>query len=421
MNLKDETKYQILSEISQKIRDTLDLDEILEHLLDTIKTVINYDAAGIFVLNQDLVHGKHAQPKEVIAGVFRRGYDNIPIEDDAMLTSGKGIVGHVIFSASSVISPDVQLDPRYVVGRQRTRSEIAVPIIRNDRAIGALNLESDQLSAYDESDLEVLQFFADATAIAIEKAMLHRQILEKELIDKQLQLARDVQFQLFPGEPPRIPGYDIAGICIPSEEIGGDYFDFIKLPNRRLGITVADISGHGIAPALVMTAFRGLLRMHVHGKLGPAKIVRAINRLLPEFTGSGYFITAVYFNMDLTADEFSYVSCGHQPPLLLHSDSRVQSLDMHGPALGIIKKVNYQAETLLITHGDILILYTDGVVEMTNPDGLVYGAERLKHALLKGRNCTASELVQMIIQDTREFSGSQSYTDDFTLVVIKRI
>ena len=166
----------------------------------------------------------------------------------------------------------MQLDPRYVVGRQRTRSEIAVPIIRNDRAIGALNLESDQLSAYDESDLEVLQFFADATAIAIEKAMLHRQILEKELIDKQLQLARDVQFQLFPGEPPRIPGYDIAGICIPSEEIGGDYFDFIKLPNRRLGITVADISGHGIAPALVMTASAGCSGCMSTGSLGRLKL-----------------------------------------------------------------------------------------------------------------------------------------------------
>jgi len=202
-----------------------------------------------------------------------------------MLTLGKGIIGDVISSASSLVVPDVLKDAHYVEGRKGTRSEIAVPILRNDRAIGAVNLESDLLNAYDESDLEVLQFFADAAAIALEKAMLHRQLLEKELLDKQLQIARDVQMKLLPLANPDIPGYDIAGVCIPAEEIGGDYYDYMQLPQGNLGIVAADVSGHGIASALTMTAFRGLLRTCTQGKLDPAKIAREINQLMPAHAG----------------------------------------------------------------------------------------------------------------------------------------
>ena len=421
MQLTDEKKYHLLLEIAHKVRDTLDLDEIMEHLLDTIKTVVEYDAAGIFVLNQDLVHGRREYPREMIAGISRRGFDQKPAEQDEMLTFGKGIIGHVILNCTSVVVPDVHRDARYIEGRSQTRSEITVPILRKNRAVGALNLESDQLSAYDESDLEVLQFFADAAAISIEKAMLHRQQLEKELIDKQLQLARDVQSRLFPSKPPTITGFDIAGICLPAEEIGGDYYDFVKLPRRGLGVAVADVSGHGIASALVMTAFRGLLRMHAHGKRGPARIARSINRLLPEFTGNSQFVTAVYIVLRPELEEFSYVCCGQQPPLLLHSDGSLVNLKVRGPVLGMVKDARYTSEKLPLVSGDILAMYTDGVVELTDQEGVAFGVERLTMALHQGRDLPAAELIQMIIQATQQYSGSQSYLDDFTLVIIKRL
>lgn len=421
MNLTGDEKYLLLMEISQKLRDTLDLDEIMEHMLDTIKTVLDYDAAGIFVLNQDLVHKRNEQPRELIAGMSQRGFDLHPVGDDAMLTQGKGIVGHVISTANSVVASDVTQNPHYVVGRERTRSEIAVPIIRKDRAIGALNLESDNLGAYEQSDLEVLQFFADAAAIALEKAMLHRQILDKELVDKQLQLAREVQYRLFPDKPPIIPGYDAAGICIPAEEIGGDYFDLIKLARGRLGAAVADVSGHGIAPALVMTSFRGLLRMHTHGQLDPARIARTINRLMPEFTANDYFITAVYAVLDPDSHTLEYVCCGNPPPLHLHANTRPEILKVHGPALGVFRRVGYTAQKVVMQSGDMAALYTDGVVELTNSAGEEYGPERLAHALQQGKDEPADFLIQRVIQDTQIFSGSKSHPDDFTLVIIKRL
>ena len=377
MKLSSEQKYQLMLDISQKVRDTLDLDHILDHLLDAVKSVVDYDAAGIFVLNQDLVHGRHETPPEMIAGISRRGFDVGPPEEDAMLMHGQGITGYVIRNSQSVVVPDVRLDPRYIQGRHEILSEIAVPIILNERAIGALNLESDRLSIYTEDDIEVLQIFADAAAISIEKAMLHKQLLEQELIRKQLETAQEVQSRLLPTRAPILPGYDIAGICIPAYEIGGDYFDYISLSPNRLGLAVADVSGHGIPAALVMTAFRALLRTQARGTLGPVNMANTINRLLPEFTGDNHFVTVVYAILEAPSGNLTYISCGHPPPLLLHADGKDEKFDQHNTALGIFQNLHYADSRAQMAIGDILILYTDGVLELMNPQGEAFGAQRL--------------------------------------------
>jgi len=420
MQLTDKQKYQLLLEIAQKVGDTLDLDEIMDHLLDAVRTVVDYNAVGIFVLNQDLVHGRNKQPKEVIAGIARRGFDTKPSELDPMLTLGKGIVGHVIRTNSSVVVPDITLDPHYIEGRKSTRSEIAVPIVRKGRAVGALNLESDQPSSYGESDLEVLQFFADAAAISIEKAMLHRQLLEKEVVDKQLELARDLQRKLFPSEPPQIPGFDIAGICLPAERIGGDYYDFIDLPGGELGLAVADVSGNGITAAMFMTALRGLLRTNACNTLKPGNIARKINRELPNFTSASHFVSAAYAVLNPTTDELVYVSCGHPPAMVVRGNGSTLCLMHHGPVLGIFQKASFPTEKVTLMPGDILVLYTDGVIELRGPEGVEFGMNRLADTVQQHRERTAQGIIQAIIQATRQFSGSEGYEDDFTLLVVKR-
>lgn len=420
MSLTDKQKYQLLLELTQKIRDTLDLDTTINHILDMIRTVIAYDAAGIFVLNQDLVHGRQEQPRALIAGIVRRGFDDIPADDDLMLKEGKGIIGHVISTAESLIIPDVLLDPHYIAGRRASRSEIAVPIIRDNRAIGALNLESDQSGAYGEDDLEVLQFFADASAFAIEKAMLHRQLLEKELVDKQLEIARETQSRLFPDKPPQIDGFDIAGTCIPAEEIGGDYYDFISLPQDRLGVAVADVSGHGISAALLMTAFRGLLRTNVSQFEEPVKVAQSVNSLIPEFNGDSGFVTAVYSVLDPGQDDFSCVCCGQQPPLLLKADLETNYLPLNGPAFGIIDNAQYTSMKQSLQPGDILVIFTDGVVELTNLEQTEFGVERLASVIRDQRGLSAQALIEAVIRATKQFSGVNCYEDDFTLVIIKR-
>jgi len=420
MILSAEKKYQLLHDIFQKVRDTWNLEEILEYLLDAVKTVLEYDAAGIFVSNQDLVHGRQEMPTEMISGIIRRGFDTIPLKRDEMLKEGKGIIGQVIRTGASVIVPDVRLHPEYVEGRQKTLSEIAVPIIQQERTIGALNLESDRLAAYADSDIEVLQFFADAAGISIEKAKLHRQILEKELLDKQLQTAREVQMRLFPTQPPGLPGYDIAGLCIPADEVGGDYYDFIKLSKGKLGLAIADVSGHGIASALVMTAFRALLRTYARSKSSPARIAYSINQFLPEFTGD-HFVTLLYAILDPETGHLSYVSCGHPPPFIFRSDGQILELGCCSPAMGIFKNPEFVTGEATLEKRDVLLMYTDGVADVYDSTNDVFGIDRLKAITQQNEDLPSVDLIRAIVQDTQEFSGNSGYMDDFTLLVIHRL
>jgi sigma-B regulation protein RsbU (phosphoserine phosphatase) len=420
MELTAERKYELLLDISHKVRDTLDLNDIMEHMLDAVKSILDYDAAGIFVLNQDLVRGRHETSLGVIAGIARRGFDPNPPEGDDMLMRGQGIIGYVIQQGKPVVVQDVRLDPRYFPGRRATLSEITVPIIRNNRAIGALNLESDRVAVYQPQDVEVLQFFADAAAISIEKGMLHKQLLEQVLVNKQLETAREVQSRLLPNKPPELAGYDIAGICIPTDDIGGDYFDYIPLSQQDLGLAVADVSGHGISSALVMTAFRALLRTKARGQSKPAQIAHSINQLLPEFTGDNHFVTILYAVLEADTGKLTYISCGHPPPLILRAGGEVAKLNKHNPALGIFEDLHFVDETSSLEEGDILVLYTDGVVEIMNQDGQSFGLQRLVDVIREHQHETATEIIYQVIRATESYSEHYGFLDDFTLVVIRR-
>lgn len=231
-----------------------------------------------------------------------------------LLREGKGIVRHVIRTGQPIVSPEVRLDPHYIEGRPGTRSEIAVPIMRDHLTTGALNLESDQRAAFDDHTLEVLRFFADAAAIAVEKAMLHGQLLEAQRMDEQLRIAQEVQARLLPAAPPRVPGYALAGLCIPSSPVGGDYFDFIPLPNGDFGLAVADVSGHGIPAALLMSALRALLRTHVRSGASLVRVAKTLNRQIPDSLADAAFVTAFIGVLTSAEGRLSYVYCGHNAP-----------------------------------------------------------------------------------------------------------
>ena len=418
--LSAEDKYQLLRDISFKIKDTLDLNVILNQLLDSLNTVIDYDAAGIFVLNEDIEHPDFVFPNQKIGGIAKRGYAGHPVESDEMLREGKGIIGYVIQSKESVIIDDVRKDQRYIIGRNETLSEIAVPIIKNNKAIGALDVESDHLSAFDNHHLEILQFFADAAAISLEKAILHHQILEKKKLEEQMQIAKDVQLSLLPSQPPKIEGYDIASICIPTFEIGGDYFDYIKLDEKNFGIIIADVSGDGIPAALIMSAFRALLFNQIKTYNNPAELMTVLNKLIPEVSRKRDFITSVYAKLNLKDHNFYYSNCGHHPPLLVRADGKLELLDRGGAALNILPDTKYDSELVNINPGDQIIFYTDGVTEVFDGKSKEYGFERLKKVVMDSKDNTAAEMIDKIVQSTKNFSNSDLYRDDFTIIVLKR-
>jgi sigma-B regulation protein RsbU (phosphoserine phosphatase) len=417
--LTSQRKYQLLLQISQHTRDTFDLDQILNILLDEVKLLVDYDAAGIFVLNRTVLPPRLQVPRQVIAQVVLRNYF-LEEHQNRMMRYGEGLVGYAIRTGESVIIPDVRKDPRYVVGRQDTRSEIDVPLFLGERPIGALNLESDRVGAFGENDLVTLRFFADAAAITIERAILHQNLLEKEQLEGQLNTARAVQSHLLPSAAPQIPGYDIAGLSLPTYEIGGDYFDFIPLPGGQFGLAAADVSGDGVPAALVMSSFRALLRTYTRGELNPAQIVETINRTLPDFSGQSDFVSCFYAAFDPLAGRLTYVDCGHNPPIYLPHGGRPQALERSGPALGLFGGARFTASQLNLAPGDLLLVYTDGLVEARNAAGEFFDAEILEPLLVQLAALPAAELIQAIIQAARQFTGYEVFLDDVTLMVVKR-
>lgn len=416
--LGPETKYQLLLEISRKISRTLDLQELLDQILDSVRRTIPYDAGGIFVLHASvpLAPGPAAN---LIAGMASVGFDFSP-GSDPMLRSGQGIVGHVIRTAETVLAPDARRDPRYVAGRASTRSEVAVPIVSNEQVIGALNLESDREGTFTEADAELLQFFAVAAAIAIEKALLHRQVLEKQRIESQLRIAREVQAGLLPAAPPELAGYDIAAANLPTWEIGGDYYDYIPLPDGRLGLVVADVSGKGVPAALIMATFRAALRTALRREGSTPEVAEEMNRVLLEVTGASRFVTAVYGILDPVSGRFTYVNCGHNPPLLLGPGGRREILDAGGPALGLLAGAAFETGQVTLGAGDVLALYTDGVVEPADADDVEFGLDGLESRLLAGAGLPAGDLVFSVVNATHAWAAREGYADDFTLVVVRR-
>ncbi len=419
-HLTPEFKYRFLLQISEKVRGTLDLEDVLNHLIETLRPVIDYDAAGIFVLSQAILPRAPGAKSNMIAGVATRGFPSRDAESDPMLRFGRGIIGHVIRTGSSVVAPDVRLNPHYVEGRPQTMSEIAVPLISNDRVIGALNLESDRLFAYTEDDIEVLRFFAHAAAIGIERAILHNQLIEKKRIESQLSVARVVQSSLLPGRPPDLPGYEFAAVNLPTWEIGGDYYDYIRFPTGTVGVAIADVSGKGVPAALIMATFRASLRTQVRIDGELPHVMRAVNRLLLESIGQSAFVTAVYGVLSPVDGRFLYTNCGHNPPLLLNSKGDVKRLNCGGPALGVFHDAGFDAGAVQLDPGDTLVLYTDGVVEVTDANNLEFGEGRLESILRNSTHLPAEEVICAVVDQTRTFAGHESYPDDFTIVVIRR-
>ncbi len=419
--MSGEGRNRLLVRIANELDGILNLDEVLGRLLDVLRDAVGFDAAAIVVLNREEVFPGYGPSWRRIAATVRRGFDG-PLPDiDRLYALGQGLVGHVLRTGEHALARDVVLDPRYVMGRPETRSELAVPVHAGGRLVGALNLESDAVGAYAEEDAETLRLFADAAAIAVEKAVLYRLFVQRERLEEQLRLAQEHSAKVGATPWPDLPGWDASVFSRPRYEIGGDYHDRIRLADGRLGIVVADVSGKGSLAAMTVTTFRAILRVQVEGEPEPVRTAAAANRLLRERVGPTEYVTAVYGVLDPRTGHLAYANCGHPPPLLVRADGVATRLTTGGPPLGLLASARFLAGEVTLEPGDLLALFTDGLVEAEGPGGEEFGAERLSDAVRDARGLPSERVVEEAVRAAAVFTGSQELSDDATLVVLKRL
>jgi len=414
-------KLRMLLDITSKISRSLDLQEVLNLVMDTLDSLIPYDAAGIFVVqctDKELV----AQGEEpcTFKAEAVRGYDIDELQE-LHLKLGEGFIGSVAVSGEPLISHDVQVDPVYVNARDRTRSEMVAPIISNDEVIGVFDLESDELNAYSDNDLEVLMLLASQVAIIIEKVMLHEQLIEKKRLEGQLEVARQVQLELLPASDPVLEGFDISAYNFPTEEVSGDYYDWVRIYDDQIGLVIADVAGKGIPAALLMVFLRASLRAATHVGYATHISMAKVNYLLWESIERNQFITAFYGILDAANRTLSYSNAGHNPPMLIGADGTTRFVDRGEQPLGMFRDTRYHTYYHTFKPGEILVLYTDGVTEANNATGEEFGRDRLAAAVKDASELGARELVASMQRSVLEWTDGIGSSDDATFFVIKAL
>ncbi|MDQ4121366.1 MAG: SpoIIE family protein phosphatase [Acidobacteriota bacterium] len=407
-------KLRMLLDITKEISRSLNLEDLMKMVMDTIGSLIQNDAAAIYLLEKDQSGAFHFRTESL------RGYE---VEDLAniSLKPGEGIVGYVVQAAKPVLANDVRQNEHYYVARKHTQSELCVPIISNEEVIGVINLESDELNAFDDDDLQVLSLLASQVATIVEKVQLHEHLIEKKRLQGQLEVAREVQLELFPDHDPQLVGFDISAYNFPTEQVSGDYYDWVRIFEDQIGVVIADASGKGIPAALLMAFLRATLRAAAHVGYAPHISLTKANYLLWESIENNQFVTAIYGILDATNKTFVFGNAGHNPLLLLKVDGEVQFIERGGLPLGMFRETRYYEHFLQLEAGQILILYTDGITEAMNENAEEFGKERLVECVKRGKDLVAKELIDLIHREVTAFSGENTLDDDGTLFVIKAL
>lgn len=405
---REKAENEILFRIGLKLNQTVDLGETLDRILDLIGEVLAYDGAGISLL----------QPESAEIGLISvRGYPP-GAEEGFRLKVGEGAVGWVVKTGEPLLIPDVGKDRRYVVIRPSTRSQLTVPMITEGRVVGAVNLENDSLDAYRPRDMRPLLTFASQAAISVERARLHEEVMRRRRLQHEVDLARRIQESFLPSADPDLPGVRISGRTIPSLEVGGDCYDYIRIAEDQFGVIVADVAGKGIPAALILATFRAAMRTEVRHQYEIWRILQNVNRLLRESIRPEQFVTAFYGVLDLRKRVFTYANAGHNPPALLRAAGGVEWLEAGGLILGSFEEVRHEVGRVVLEPGDEVILYTDGAVEASNDAGEEFGLGRLVDAIRSAAGAGAAGVRRHLEEEVLRHCEGKAQ-DDITLVVMR--
>ena len=411
--LKELGKMERLIEASKSVNSTLELGKLLNVILETALGVVDGDRGTVYLVDDER--------KELWSRVLK-GEEDIEIR----LPMGKGIAGYVAATGDTLNIPDAYFDPRFnpevdKATGYRTHSILCMPMKNNNgKIIGALQLLNKRTGPFTKEDESFIEGLSVHAAIAVENARLYEKERERIKMQKELLAAREVQMNLIPKEMPSIPGFDFAACMIPAQEVGGDLFDFIPVPGGRLALCLGDVSGKGLPASLLMANVQATIRNQVASNANPGTCLTHANQLLYHNTASEKFVTLFYAVLDPLSGEVTYSNAGHEAPFVLGKTGAPTRLSTGGLVLGILEDAAFQEERVQLPPGGLLVLCSDGITEALNPDGDLYGSERVMELLCEHRDSSAQQILDLIIAAVKEYAGTMKQADDMTLLIVKR-
>lgn len=379
-------------------------EPILNGILDCVARLVDYDSAAVYVLGRSGRNVRHFW--------WRDESGAVPCHDGA-LNEGRPVARAI--DVGEPVLLDESIDP--AEGGPCHRSGLVVPLVGLHGVMGAIELHSRRTGAYDARAVETLLMLGTVIAGTIEQSRMREEVRAKRRIDAEMLVARDVMQDLIPRDVPTLEGFDIAGVNEASFEVGGDYYEFIPLPDDRWGVVVADVAGKGIAAALQVSAIRASMYALVGRELAIRAVMRHANRFFYDSVDAGRYVTLFYAVLDVPTRQLIYVNAGHQPPLLVRADGTVKKLWSGGVPIGMFESPQYFEGGARLRAGDLLALYTDGIVESSNAHDEEFGDGRLAETMHEARSESAQVICQRVMDDVRRFSFGS--VDDRTLLVLK--
>ena len=390
----------------QQLNTIFDISRELNSTLDQKKigSLMSYAVMGELLVNKCVVFTKHSGNMEAL---IAKGVDPL-IEATPELMD--------------IAEPVLLMETKRFAYYTQLGFAALIPMRLQDETRGVLAVGSKISGAdFDESDLEFLTTLGNQAMTSLENARLFEETLEKQRMEEELNLARSIQQGLLPSELPRLQNYDIAAINIPSRHVGGDYFDVIPISENVYGICIADVSGKGAGAALLMANLQASLRALAPSEIPLGEKVSRINNLIFQNTAMDKFITFFYGELDTTKNTFTYCNAGHNPPYKVSRDGKVVELMVGGIVLGMMADMIFETATVVLTPGDRVVLFTDGITEAMNSKEEEFGENRVKELVQKNPTFSAKALMEAIVTGVKDFSGEITHADDITMVVIKAI
>jgi serine phosphatase RsbU (regulator of sigma subunit) len=410
-----ETKLRALVEITQNLSQATALDQILPKVLDSLFNIFSQADRGFVVM---------CTPEgRLIPKAFkqRKGKD----EEGARMS--RTIINEVVKAKQAILSADAASDARFELSQSiadfRIRSMMCAPMVTNEgNVLGVIQIDTlDQRARFANDDLDVLASVASQAAFAVDNAQMHEKQLKQQVVQADLNAARKVQKTLLPTSAPTVEKYQFFDFYESAYQVGGDFYDYVLLRDGRVAVVLADVSGKGVAAALVMAKLSAEVRYSLATESTAAK---AVDRINASFCHSGWedrFATFVLALLDPQANRATIVNAGHMPPLLRRGQGKVEEVapEISGLPLGVSEDVSFESAEVTLEPGEMITFFTDGISEALNPANELYTLDRLRQQLGQPSE-NAATLGQAVLDDVRHHAAGRAQSDDMCLVVFGR-
>ena len=403
---KQNRTLKTLANISREFSSILDLNELLSKIASTVRELINYDAFSILSMDRDAKALRHLFS---IRYDKRVNIDNVPL--------GKGLTGAAAESRDVVRVHDTAKDPRYIASHPDIRSEVAVPLILQDRVVGVMDLESDRVGYFTDDHVRTLTLLAPQVASSVENARLYYELATRErAMEQDLQAARELQRILIPDASPEIDGLEATVRLRPAREISGDVYDIFEHQEGQTMIAFGDVSGKGAAAALYGGLASGLLRTLAPRRRRPAELLRLMNEVLIQRKVEARYVTLFVLLWDPATRRIVMANAGALPPMICRG-AEILKVRVEGVPVGLLDSREYEEVTFQAEPGDTLVLYSDGITDHLNPAGAEFGRGRLAQIVRGHCHKPAAELTAAIFHELDKWSTIAF--DDQTVFVMK--